>query len=307
MKKTAENVFSLYKKLNALCPRVNRGIPQKNYEDSKKDLLSGSTDTVIRKLLHSLLEAAKNDDAYGLERILLDIEMEVIKTYSKTGENWSEIKEILDKIRHTNNHYTVTRWRYEKIQELYKDLCIALNKRKQEGTLKKVFENLFYEMLNTYNDALFNADVDALATLKDQARQLDTLDLRVKNERPDLYDEYVMTLKEIARCIPLIIKLQPIEKDGKTKFLKDGIYKISDNFSQFFSTFREFISSFESPNNKQGKNTKLEKNIDKEDMKMLDKKRKVENLLYNENWSISQISQFLCLTKEEIVKIIKSG
>jgi hypothetical protein len=242
--KSLENYIDIERKLYELYPKKEKQIKKNN---NNKNIINPSSPVTIKRLMDNLLNAAKIDDINEVDNILTDINIEIVKSFSFKDDDLSKIYEIFSKMRYTMDHYSSHRPRLKKMLNLYRELKIILTNYKQEGPLKQIFENIKFEMQSTLNDALINANIDALTTLREQERQIRKLDIRVKNERPDLYKEYSITMKDIARCIILLSILQPIEKDGKIIFHKDGINKITDNFSSFFSIFSDFISSFEKP------------------------------------------------------------
>ncbi len=203
--------------------------------------------SVIRKKLPKLLELTKNQNRIGFINLTYDIEFEVVKIYSNLSEDWSDIKKVLKDMRYYIHAYTVLEWRIEFMEELYLKLCSALNKRKHDLTLKKLLATLFSEMIQDFEIGINKSDWDALDNLKDLGREINSLDVRIKNERPDLYEKYKIATNKLAAFFPQLVKLQPLEKDGKLFFHRDSIGKVSDSFSEFVSAFNEFLISFETP------------------------------------------------------------
>jgi hypothetical protein len=275
-KEVLKGFLEVFKGFDAIRPRDNIAETKKIYEVKITESPIISSSTKLNKYISILLDYAKINDFFGVENTIKNIEIESTKIYYDTDNVRLEIKKILNKIHNANIHYTNPDWRFEKLINLYTDLRLILDKTKKHGTLKQILKNLFFDMQNSFNSAF--SDIDSLCEFRNQANQIFLYDYRVKKELFRDYKKYVTMQKKLAGALPHLIRLQPVEKDGKIMYHKNGINKISEEFKDFFSSFADFITSIEDQSNEDTKK-KIDKKTCKNNHRMLDKKWKSENLL----------------------------
>jgi hypothetical protein len=223
-------------------------LPENHYENDYIGSLPPSI--MLRKNLNLLLEAASVSDLETVEKVLSKIELLVLKIYSAEGRDWSEIKEILRKMRYANNHFTIDRWRLNRMQKLYAQLTNAFNKDNNINTFRQILEKLGSEIYEIYHVSINHGNPEYLDELRDFNRKLFSFDIRVKNEEPKLYERYKKSLKSYSKFLAKIVILQPIEKNGRFIFHKDSVKVVSNEFSKFYQDFTDFLAGFEEPDEK---------------------------------------------------------
>lgn len=256
--KNAEIFLDLRKRIDSFKVRPNIGLKKKVNEDNTKELHSLSDFASIKQLLDDFLLAVENDDPDELEKKVKNMKIYITKMFSVNGDDPSEIYKILNQIPLSSRHFTSDDWRLEKYLERYKELYAALDKYRLKGPLKGVFEKIESEIQCTYQDGMFKHNMQSIYALWEYYTQLYSLERRVITERFDLFELYKKTLVEYARFLPLLITLQPVEKENKTLFHRENIKDIADAFIRFSKTFAEFLTAFDNPYEKQNKKTEPE-------------------------------------------------
>jgi len=258
-------------------------------------------------LFKDILLAAKDDDYELLDETLKSIEMLVVVDFSKYHWDWDPIKEIIDDIRWAMNSYPCPELRYEEIQILYKKLVESSTNQMITGDLKSILIWIYDDMQRTYDNGLMRYNIDLLLSLKDYASFLNSLDKRMKEEKPELYPDYLFLVKEGAKALPFISKIQIVGGNGgRTSFKQDSINDLTNVFSPFFSAFEGLIAMFSAPVEVLEDREKSDKpkTIDVENLEEEALKKAIWELLFKEKWNIESVCRHYSKTIDEIKDIL---
>jgi len=204
----------------------------------------------LHKMCNLFLLAASENDLFTIDKAVNKIKYLVVISNSFDKEDIIKIKRILISISYNITHCPVFWAKYNRFQELYTDLIEVLEKNKNIGTLRQILEKLGFEIYDTYMDGINNYNQESLNALRDFYKKFISFDIKVKNEKPQLYDRYKKVVASFSSVLSKLPLLQMVEKNNKKVFYKESITVISKEFSDFYKDFSDFLLGFEEPDEK---------------------------------------------------------
>lgn len=273
----------------------------------------------VEKLFPDLLLAAEEDDAEFLIDTVNSIDRSLVECLSPYNIDERPLSKILDEMKYAILSFPFPIFRYERIKELYKKFRgLYSSIRVQHGDLKFVLEFFHDDFLRTFEEGFLSYNVDDIVSLKEKGRLFKMLDVRIRKEKPELYNDYLFARKELDRCLPLLSKLKVITRNGKpSTFQSENVNSITEAFSSFFSALSGLIGKFEAleinlptgENVVQGyeSNQVIEKGKDElEDLKEESLRNTIWKLAFRKEdpWDFRRIGQHLSMTEDEIKEVL---
>lgn len=210
--------------------------------------LTINTSYLVRGHLDTVINQIKTESWMDAKKTISEIKGDVIKYYATSGLDWQEAAKLLDYMTYSIDHFTVPKWRQDKIYELYNKLIKCLSSFSPNATLKDKLLFFSNNLQREFTMLCETGDPKLRDDLQNASDELFKLSSEIKEKGSHAYRYYQILQTNLGKCATLLTKMGiQITKDGRYTYNKSSTDKLADSWAGVFSDFNNLITSFEEP------------------------------------------------------------
>jgi hypothetical protein len=210
--------------------------------------LTINTSYLVRGNLDTVINQVKNESWVDAKKTISAIKGDVIKYYATSGLDWEEAAKLLDNMTYSIDHFTVPKWRQDKVYHLYNQLVICLSSFSPNATLTDKLLFFSNSLQRDFTLLCETGDPKLRDNLQSASQELFKLSSEIKEKGAHVYRYYQILQTNLAKCATLLTKMGiQITKDGRFTYNKNSTEKLADSWAGVFSDFNNLVTSFEEP------------------------------------------------------------
>ena len=206
-----------------------------------------NTKYTIKKNFERYLDLVGCMDWTALKFAIDDLECSLKKYYMSYGIPWDNIEEIISEMRWARTHFTVDRWRQEKMYVLGGQLVDTLEKDTPQLSLAEEIHMIYENMQEDVSCACRTGELKYLEGVHEDCTAFRELAAKISSEKPELYDKYVDARKNTGPLLASMTLLAPVTAGGKSTPRSDAVKTVHKTFSQLAASIEELLAGFDKP------------------------------------------------------------
>jgi hypothetical protein len=233
-----------------------------------------------------------------------ELRADIFKHYTSRCLNSEGIMKILQNMKHTLTHGLVRAWRREKMYDHISTMIKELKTEGGDSSLRSRLRQISSDLQEDFETVCTTGNPADIDSLMDDFRELHNISEEISSLKPEIYNEYILVMKNAGNCKASLPKLVPQKKGGKWTVRVESINSLTTTFGILYSSIDGLIANINSPLDTGNKKKVSSTTRDLEDDQDEAKRRQAYNLLVKENWPIKDIGPTMNMTQDEVLELL---